>query len=87
MAWSWYPIKEISEVMKNGEPDEVVDLNLEGLEDTSLRFIQGSSVGIIFRNYLLFPNMNGRNPFTKDDKVGAMIYEGRYWVGINDNKQ
>lgn len=85
MAWTWYPIKTVADTMKNSVPDEVVELNLDGIGDETVRFIQGVTVGLIFRNFLLFPNMNDRNPFTKNDEVGAMIYEDQYWIGINDD--
>lgn len=84
MAWSWYPIKEVSETLQNGVPDETLELELEGVGSETVRFIQGFSVGLIFRDFLLFPNMNSRNPFTKNDEVGAMIYEDQYWIGINE---
>ena len=86
MAWGWYPIKKISETMQGGVPDETVDVELENVGTETIRFIQGFTVGIIFRNFLLFPNMNGRNPFAKNDSVGAMIKDGYYWVGINEGE-
>ena len=85
MAWSWYPIKLVSETLKNSVPDETLTVTLDGLGDETVRFIQGVTVGLIFRDFLLFPNLNNRNPFTKNDEVGAMIYEDQYWVGINDD--
>lgn len=86
MTWGWYPIKNVSETLLNDVPDETVEVELENIGTETIRFIKGfeSAVGIIFRDYLLFPNMNGRNPFTKDDEVGAMIYDGKYYVGINE---
>tara|TARA_R110000851_G_scaffold184676_2_gene334035 strand:- start:1334 stop:1594 length:261 start_codon:yes stop_codon:yes gene_type:complete len=84
MAWTWFPIKTVAETLQNGVPDETVALNLDGIGDETVRFIQGVTVGLIFRNFLLFPNMNGQNPFTKNDKIGAMIFEDQYWIGIND---
>lgn len=85
MAWFWYPIKEVDQVMLKDVPDETLELELEGLQTETIRFIRGFSVGIIFRGFLLFPNMNGRNPFTTNDEVGAMIHEGKYWVGVNED--
>jgi hypothetical protein len=82
MAWNWYQIKKVDETMQEGVPDETLSVTLNLGEET-IRFIQGFSVGIIFRNFLLFPNMNGRNPFTKNDEVGAIIFEDYYWVGVN----
>lgn len=84
MAWAWYPIKAVSETMKNDVPDETIEIALEDQGTETVRFIRGFSVGIIFRNFLLFPNMNSRNPFTKNDEVGAMIFEDQYWIGINE---
>lgn len=80
--WNWYAIKNISDVMVKNTPDETLTIDL-GFGDEVVRFINGFSVGIIFRNYLLFPNMNLRNPFNQDDKVGAYIKDGKYWLGIN----
>lgn len=85
MAWKWYQIKAVSEVMAKDTPDETLEVELEGIGTQTIRFIQGLSVGIIFRNFLLFPNMNDRNPFTKNDEVGAMIYDGFYYVGVNED--
>ncbi len=82
MTWDWYAIKEVDAVMEKDTPDETLTVDI-GDGDETIRFINGFSVGIIFRGYSLFPNMNDRNPFTKDDAVGAMIHEGQYWVGIN----
>lgn len=82
MAWNWYQIKKIDETMEEGVPDETLTVSLN-LGEEVIRFIQGFSVGIIFRDFLLFPNMNGRNPFTQNDQVGAMIFEDYYWVGVN----
>lgn len=83
MAWAWYPVKTLSDTLKNDVPDEAiqVDFGLGAIE--TIRFIHGFSVGIIFRNFLLFPNMSGRNPFTQNNQVGAMIHDDQYWVGIN----
>jgi len=86
MAWAWYPIKEVSETLKNDVPDEFVEVELENVGTEIIRFIKGFSVGLIFRDYLLFPNMNDRNPFTKNNEVGAMIEDGKYWVGINEDE-
>ncbi len=93
MAWKWYAIKTVAETLKNGVPDETIEVELENVGIETIRFIKGQSagvsadfsVGIIFRDFLLFPNMNGRNPFTKNDLVGAMIFEDQYWVGINED--
>lgn len=93
MAWAWFPIKTVAETLKNGVPDETIEVDLENIGIETIRFIKGQStgvsadfsVGIIFRDFLLFPNMNGRNPFTKNDLVGAMIFEDQYWVGINED--
>lgn len=82
MAWDWFAIKEVSQVMAKNTPDETLTFDLGNGSET-IRFVQGFSVGIIFRNYLLFPNMNGRNPFTANNSVGAFIKDGKYWVGIN----
>lgn len=82
MVWDWYAIKEVSQVMNKNSPDETLQIDL-GTGDEVIRFIKGFNVGIIFRNYLLFPNMNNRNPFTRDNAVGAMIRDGKYWVGVN----
>jgi len=84
MAWQWYPIKAVAETLKNNVPDETLELELEDLGVETIRFINGFSVGIIFRDFLLFPNMNDRNPFTKNNEVGSMIFDGKYWVGINE---
>ena len=84
MAWGWYKIKEVSDTLKNSVPDETIEVELENVGTEEIRFIQGFSVGIIFRDFLLFPNMNNRNPFTKNNQVGAMIQDGAYWVGINE---
>jgi hypothetical protein len=87
MAWAWYQIKEVTETLKNSVPDETTEVDLENIGIETIRFIRGfgESVGIIFKGFLLFPNMNSRNPFTKNDEVGAMIKEGFYWVGINED--
>ncbi len=85
MAWAWYPIKLVAETMLADVPDETIEVELQNLGTETVRFIQGLSVGIIFRGFLLFPNMNGRNPFTKNDEVGALIQDGYYWVGINED--
>jgi hypothetical protein len=87
MAWGWYKIKEVSETLKNSVPDEKIEVELENVGTEEIRFIQGFSVGIIFRDFLLFPNMNARNPFTKNNQVGAMIKDGAYWVGINEGDE
>lgn len=87
MAWGWYKIKAVADTLKNSVPDETIELALENAGTETIRFISGFSVGIIFRGFLLFPNMNSRNPFTKQDKVGAMIKDGFYWVGINEDNQ
>jgi hypothetical protein len=84
MAWGWYEIATVADTLKNSVPDETIEVELENIGTETIRFIQGFSVGIIFRDYLLFPNMNNRNPFTKDDAVGAMILNGKYYVGINE---
>jgi len=92
MAWGWYKIKAVAETLKNGVPDETIEVDLANAGIETIRFIKGQSagvsedfsVGIIFKGFLLFPNMNGRNPFTKNDEVGAMIFEDFYWVGINE---
>jgi len=84
MAWAWYKIKALSETLQGGIPDETVEVDLENIGTETIRFIQGFNIGLIFRNFLLFPNMNDRNPFTKNDEVGAMIKDGYYWVGINE---
>lgn len=84
MAWNWFPIKAVDAVMDASEPDETLSVDL-GAGDEIIRFIQGFSVGIIFRGFSLFPNMNDRNPFTKNDEVGAMIHEGVYYVGVNQD--
>jgi len=83
MAWAWYPVKKVSETLSKDVPDESIVINLENIGIETIRFIRGFSVGIIFRNFLLFPNMNGRNPFTQNNQVGAMIHDDQYWVGIN----
>jgi len=87
MAWAWYQIKAVNETLKNSVPDETIEVDLANVGIETIRFIRGfgESVGIIFKGFLLFPNMNGRNPFTKNDKVGAMIKNGYYWVGINED--
>lgn len=83
MAWDWYPIKEVDAVMEKDTPDEVLTVDI-GDGDEEIRFIQGFTVGLIFRGALFFPNMNDRNPFVLvDESLGAMIHEGQYWVGIN----
>lgn len=82
MSWDWYQIKEVVKVMEKDTPDETLTVDI-GDGDETIRFIKGDSIGIIFRDYLLFPNMNDRNPFTAKDSVGATIYQGFYWVGIN----
>ncbi len=82
MAWDWFAIKAVDAVMAKDTPDETLTVDL-GSGDEIIRFLQGFSVGIVFRGFLLFPNMNDRNPFTKNDEVGAMIHEGNYWVGVN----
>lgn len=86
MAWGWYKIKAVADTMKNDVPDETIEIDLENIGTETIRFIRGfeDSVGIIFKNFLLFPNMNDRNPFTKNNQVGAMIKDGYYWVGINE---
>lgn len=84
MAWGWYAVKKVSETLLNDVPDETIEVELENVGIETIRFIRGFTVGIIFRNYLLFPNMNDRNPFNKNDEVGAMIQDGKYWVGINE---
>ena len=93
MAWAWYPIKKVAETLKNGVPDETIEVDLTNIGIETIRFIKGQSagvsedfsVGIIFSDFLLFPNMNSRNPFTKNDLVGAMIFQDQYWVGINED--
>jgi hypothetical protein len=82
MTWNWYAIKKIDETMSKNTPDETITIDL-GAGDEVIRFIKGFSVGIIFRNYLLFPNTNSRNPYNQADLVGAFIKNGIYWVGIN----
>lgn len=82
MVWQWYAIKEVDKTMAKNTPDQTITIDL-GDGDEVIRFIKGFNVGIIFRNYLLVPNMNDRNPFTQDDAVGAYIRDGKYWVGIN----
>lgn len=86
MAWGWYKIKAVAETLLNDVPDETIEVELENIGTETIRFIKGfdGAVGVIFRDYLLFPNMNGRNPFTKGDAVGAMIYEDYFYVGINE---
>lgn len=89
MAWGWYPVKKVDEVMAQGTPDETVTAILDQGEE-EIRFIQGFSVGLIFRGFMLFPNLNDRNPFAKkngDVEVGAMIYDGQYWVGVNEGDE
>jgi predicted ABC-type transport system involved in lysophospholipase L1 biosynthesis ATPase subunit len=83
MAWNWYQIKAVADTMKNSVPDETLEVELQDIGTEIIRFINGFSVGIIFKGFLLFPNMNARNPFTQKDEVGAMIKDGYYWVGIN----
>ena len=85
MSWNWYKIKAVAETLKNDVPDETLEVNLANVGIETIRFIRGNRVGIIFKDFILFPNMNGRNPFTKNNEVGAMIYQDYYWVGINQN--
>jgi len=82
MVWQWYAIKEVDKTMAKNTPDETLTVDL-GEGDEIIRFIKGFTVGIIFRGFLLFPNMNGRNPFNQKDEVGAFIKDGKYWLGIN----
>lgn len=86
MAWAWFPVKLVSETLQEDVPDETIEVELENIGVETIRFIKGFSVGIIFRDFLLYPNMNNRNPFTKNNEVGAMILEGKYWVGINEDE-
>jgi hypothetical protein len=82
MAWNWYAIKEVDEIMLKNTPDQTFTFDLGAGEET-IRFIKGFSLGIIFRNYLLFPNLNGQNPFNANNSVGAFIKDGKYWLGVN----
>jgi len=87
MAWKWWKIQATSETLLNDVPDQTVDFTLDGLGDVTIRFIRGfdDAVGIIFKDFLLFPNLNGRNPFTQNEVVGAMIQDGYYWVGVDES--
>jgi len=87
MAWAWYQIKKVSETMQKDVPDETIEVDLENIGTETIRFIRGfnGAVGIIFKSFLLFPGMNNRNPFTKNDAVGAMIKDDYFWVGINED--
>ncbi len=86
MVWGWYAVANVADIMKNDEPDQTIEVELANIGTETIRFIRGfdDSVGVIFRNFLLFPNMHSRNPFTKNDEVGAAIKDGKYWVGINE---
>jgi hypothetical protein len=86
MTWTWFPIAQVGDVLKDEVPDETLEVNLENIGVETVRFIRGVQIGLIFRNYLLYPNMNDRNPFTKGDAVGAMIFEDQYWIGINNEE-
>lgn len=87
MSWFWYNIGNVADILNNDVPDETIELELEDIGTQTIRFIRGfnDDVGIIFRNFLLFPNMNGRNPYTKNDEVGAMIKDNAYYVGVNED--
>lgn len=87
MAWKWWQIQAVADTMPNEAQDQTIEVELDVLGTVEIRFICGfnDSIGVIFQNYLLFPNMNDRNPYTKYNKVGATIIDGNIWVGINED--
>lgn len=86
MNWSWWKVYDLNAF--GDVPERYLSVNLDGVGQTDIVIARGFNFCILFLGYWCVPNLNGRNAFTVNDKVGAYIDEdNNLWVGRNeDNK-
>lgn len=83
MVVKWYKVGNLDDFNKINIPQEEKDLELEGLGLTKVVFINGvGGFSVIFRDVLLTPKLNGRNPYSQE-KTTSYIHPktNDIWVG------
>ena len=85
MAWAWFDIYNLSEMETKGIPQKEIEVDLEGLGIQKILIFKNRFYGVIFKETVLIPKLNGRNGFEKNG-VSAYIDEQKHlWVGYNEN--
>lgn len=82
MKVAWYNIGNAENFEKMGIPQLAQELELEDLGMVEIVLIKGFNLSVIFNGEMMTPNLNGRNPFSKN-KTTAYIdpITKDIWVG------
>lgn len=85
MTVNWYNVGNKDEFLNKGIQQEEKTLDLEDLGEVSVVFLAGFTFSIIFNGEFLTPNLNGRNPFYRNETTSYIDENGDVWVGYAVN--
>lgn len=82
--YTWYNIFNLDDFEAEALSSKTYEVNLTDVGLKSILVTKGNYTSVLFDDIFLTINLNGYNPFTKDDR-GVYIDENNdVWVGILD---
>ena len=88
MKVNWYKVGNAKEFEAMNIPQLVQEVELEDKGMAEIVFINGFNISIIFNGEVLTPELNGRNPFFRNQTTAYIDPETKdIWVGYEVNLQ
>ena len=84
MSANWYKVADFKK-FQNGEiPQKTLTTTLEDLGDVEITLLNGIMPAVIFRERVLVPNLNERNPAIENGVAAFVDATGWLWVGVEN---
>ena len=84
MSANWYKVADLKKFQNEEIPQKNFTATLEDLGDVDITLLNGIMLAVIFRERVLVPNLNGRNPTIESGAAAFIDPTGWLWVGVEN---